>query len=283
MKTIQQTEPQQGRDKMPISDYHPPVPAERYAQAVRLGYAMRAPLLLERAARGRRAGVNFMHFDYTPYAQQAYYNACAEGINLYPQYPFLHIFLTLACPWRRLAVLVEEEETPWNAAQVEEENELLSLHGWRVFRIPATVARLTEEDVLPDHLFEAHAGHFQYPGEKEEYEGYAEQLRTGTRDGFFRWLKQEHFSREALTRYQVRARSELITRMVREPYPSAEQEVEALMSPRFDTVTEQQQREFEEWATAAGYSVEREGNGGYAHLTTVSAWRAWQAAQRRDF
>ena len=205
MKQVQQIAPNFGPHHVRISDFHSPVADNEFDQEVRAGYAKRTPLILRYAAKGSGVGVNFMHFSYKPNADAAWGIICGEGIRLYPYYPFLHFFLSFACPWRKLAVLIEESETPWKEEEVEAQNELLSLSGWRVFRVPAEVSGCELQDLLPENIWQAWISQDWDPEEKEAYEALLPHLQLSSIDGFFAWLKQEHFSSEALVRYQLAA------------------------------------------------------------------------------
>jgi hypothetical protein len=286
--TIQEANPQISvRRAAHISDFHEPTPAERYDQELREGYARRLHIMLKAAAQGGVVGRNFMLFEYKdkPYAEKAMFAMYAAGVNLYPQYPFYHLFITLACPWRKLAVLVEEEETEWTEQQITDEDELLTLNGWRVFRIPYQVARVYKEDVLPDHISYGLENGWQNPGEKEEYERLAPQLRLICLDGFFEWLRKEHFSRQALRHYQAAATARANNEFMNTPRPTPEEEAADLYQAALNTdggtlVDEEMMRiAFLTWAKKALLDLDRDPNNNY-YLSdrTQGAWVGWQAA-----
>ncbi|MBG8556180.1 hypothetical protein [Hymenobacter guriensis] len=227
MSEIREILPQGNLYQGRVCDFHPPVAPERYAQEVREGYSRRHMAIKEAAAQGRLIGVNFMHFEYAPNAERAMHTRYAEGVNLYPQYPFLHLFLTLACPWRKLAVLVEEEETPWTPQQIQDEDELLTLNGWRVYRLPGHAARTFQKDVLPDHISYGLENGWQADGEAEEWEKLQPQMRRVTIDGFFKWLRKEHFSQGALKWYRNRDRQLVSSYIARNQFVLTSDEITA--------------------------------------------------------
>lgn len=133
------------------------------------------------------------NYEWTQNAQSAWFCLKAEGVSMYPLFPFLHYFLDFADPFRKIAVLVEEDDAPWNEAFCQEQDKLLTLGGWMVYRIPSQVANTLEASLLPEHLQRCPYGEFDDDEQLEEYQQIQENLNTKhtTVDGFFTWLKKE--------------------------------------------------------------------------------------------
>lgn len=135
------------------------------------------------------------NYDWAPNSEQAWFCQKAEGMTLFPLFPFLQYFLDFGDPFRKIAVLIEEKANPWtdDKALIEQER-LLRFSGWRIFRITDVVANTYEENVLPEHLSRCPYGEFEDDDQFEEYQSWKPELERTTIDGFFRWLKKEYYS-----------------------------------------------------------------------------------------
>lgn len=171
-------------------------PPGRRAAIIREEYARTYPWLTEHPNEGRCYQPRFMGYFYSMphHAEAAWHCQKSEGISMLPLFPFFQYFLDFADPYRKIAVLVEEEDTPWEQSAIDEQDELLSVAGWTVYRIPNQVAVTYETSILPESMGRCPYGEFDDDEEREIYLGYKPRLSTETIDGFFSWLKESPYN-----------------------------------------------------------------------------------------
>lgn len=169
-------------------------PPEQREQLVRLEYARNYPTAVQGDGRCYTPGFMGYFYQMPHHAQAAWDCMKSEGISALPLFPFFHHFLDFADPYRKIAVLVEEEASPWQQPVIDEQDELLSAAGWTVYRIPNKVAATFETSILPDSMSRCPYGEFDDDDEYQRYLAYKPQLSTETIDGFFSWMKAEVYA-----------------------------------------------------------------------------------------
>lgn len=172
-------------------------PLKHKEAIIREEYARTYSWLTSYPKEGRCYEPRFMgyHYNMTLHADYAWSCLKAEGISMLPLFPFFHYFLDFADPFRKITILVEEEETPWDEQAVVEQDKLLSLTGWTVYRIPKKVAHTFETKLLPEEMGRCPYGEFDDDEQYQTYLSYKPRLREETIDGFFSWLKEEVYSK----------------------------------------------------------------------------------------
>lgn len=174
-------------------------PVDRKNFIIREEYARRMAEL-KAAGRTNISNPSFIGWAYkwTRNAEQAWFCQKSDGISMFPLFPFLHYFLDFADPFKKIAVLVEEAENPWlDSEALQEQDSLLTLAGWTVYRIPSQVANTYETSLLPENLQRCPYGEFDDNEQLEEYRDWQARLNMSrtTIDGFFDWLKQEVYTK----------------------------------------------------------------------------------------
>jgi very-short-patch-repair endonuclease len=165
---------------------------ERFA-LIREGYTIIHDRLMARARYARTINPYWLVWDWSPIEYNAWCEIRRLPLPLYPQYPVLGYFLDFADPYRRICIELDGRKYH-NAEADAQRDKVLAAHGWRIFRIPGSVANRYKHDVLPEHLW--HVGEeFAEEWEEDEYATYADELRRTTIDGFFEWLKENFYSR----------------------------------------------------------------------------------------
>jgi hypothetical protein len=159
---------------------------------IREEYARTYPWLTEYPMEGRCYQPRFMGYFYqmTHHAENAWNCMKAEGISMLPLFPFFQYFLDFADPYHKIAILVEEDATPWNNDAISDQDSLLSITGWTVYRIPREIANTFETQILPKEMGRCPYGEFDDDEQYQKYLAYKPRLNNQTIDGFFSWLKQ---------------------------------------------------------------------------------------------
>lgn len=168
-------------------------PPERRDSIIRQEYASTYPWLTEYPTEGHCYKPRFMGFFYemTHHAEAAWDCQKAEGISMLPLFPVFHYFIDFADPYRKIAIFVEESETPWDDEAASTQDNILNLLGWTVYRIPNKVAETFETQLLPQEMGRCPYGEFDDDEQYQDYLAYKPRLDTETIDGFFSWLKLE--------------------------------------------------------------------------------------------
>jgi very-short-patch-repair endonuclease len=168
-------------------------PAAERAAIIRREYARTYPCQIEQKHRLYKPGFMGYFYNMPHHAEAAWSCMKAEGITMLPLFPVFQYFLDFADPYRKIAVLVEEDATPWEQSAIDEQDELLSVAGWTVYRIPKQVAVTYETSILPESMGRCPYGEFDDDEQHQAYLDYKPQLSTETIDGFFRWLKEDPY------------------------------------------------------------------------------------------
>ena len=180
------------------------IPGSGSETIIREEYARRmaSPEVIARGRCFKPAFIGY-NYDWTPNAEQAWFCQKAGGMTLFPLFPFLQYFLDFGDPFRKIAVLIEEKAKPWTDGEaLINQERLLRFSGWRTFRITDAVANTYEENVLPEHLSRCPYGEFEDDDQFDEYQTWKLELERTTIDGFFRWLKKEHYTYNSSTGQQ---------------------------------------------------------------------------------
>jgi transcriptional regulator with XRE-family HTH domain len=172
---------------------------QRMQELIREAYLIATPDILRRVSRGLYTSPYIIDWNFQPNASSAWSIIRSIPIGLYPKYPFLHYFLDFADPYRRIVVFVEEKDMPWKVEDITYQDRLLIIHGWKVFRIPYKVVWIYESDLLPPHLIDVYDVGAESKEQLIERKTWDAELSKKTIDGFFRWLKKNHFQKETLT------------------------------------------------------------------------------------
>nr|GFD08674.1 hypothetical protein [Tanacetum cinerariifolium] len=173
---------------------------------IREVYDIITPGIIQRAAIGARNHWYALEWNFPmpANARRAWGIIREIPIGLYPQYPVMQYFIDFADPYRRIAVFIEENDSPWKPKDIYYQDRLLIVHGWKIFRLPIKVIDTYESDLLPEHLVDVYDMGAKDKQELIERKKWDEELSRKTIDGFFRNLKHRYFQNETLTSIHFR-------------------------------------------------------------------------------
>jgi transcriptional regulator with XRE-family HTH domain len=178
-------------------------------------YEIITPQIFELASQGQNAHslIYFWHYRdpkgrvMQPNLLSAWYIINKIPLGLYPMYPVLDCIIDFADPYRKIAVFIEEAAHLWDYPALAYQDEILSVYGWKVFRIPLVIAKVYEADLLPANLLHVYDEGAESEEQLYERRKWDVKLSRKTIDGFFYWLKKMYFRDELINSIETRRRA----------------------------------------------------------------------------